>query len=698
LFQDGTTLINTMNSFKINVSETYKKAQKKSAVWIALFLITLFFSTILSIIIFIICVCGGIAIVIAKPMWITIFLGLGLLALGGLIVYYNIKFILNIFKKTATNGIEIFETDQPELFKLIKATADKVGTKHPKKVFIIDDVNAYVSYSNNLQSLVFPTRKNLSIGVGLLHGISQNELKGIIAHEFGHFSQKSMTIGSHVGNATKIMEDILYSNQTLKFDVDNLGQINGIVGFISMGAVAYNKMIESILKIIHKKLEFNYLKLSREMEFHADQIATNVVGIETMSKPLLRIELYQFVYQELANFYTNLQDDKKFSTNIYQNMNQLVDFYIDDYELFLENNLAIVGINEFNQNHSLLQFEDLWSTHPEMDKRLANIASTNHHSEIDKSPKAITLLQKNNEFEEEFTFNFFFQLNLYRVNEINNSEFIETFKTIYNKYNYPKVYNHFFTNYDLPFDRIKEVDLTNKQQNIPSNELFSDENILVAKQYLALQIDLLQLDFFTGQKKPQPFKYNNVVYNKKQDVLKVKEELEQINKEKEAEFSEYLDNIKIFFKSNLDEQKTILLEDCIKVEADLSANIQLVNEIRTHINFATKPIHEKLRIEALTVLNNQIEQLKNVTKDILQSEIAKEKITIREIENAQYFIDEDWIFFFDSTGYNNNAFENLIENLYFVDQVSNNLLFQKKAAFLKEYEPLLDYTSKTKAS
>jgi len=687
-----------MNSFKINVSETYKKAQKKSAVWIALFLITLFFSTILSIIIFIICVCGGIAIVIAKPMWITIFLGLGLLALGGLIVYYNIKFILNIFKKTATNGIEIFETDQPELFKLIKATADKVGTKHPKKVFIIDDVNAYVSYSNNLQSLVFPTRKNLSIGVGLLHGISQNELKGIIAHEFGHFSQKSMTIGSHVGNATKIMEDILYSNQTLKFDVDNLGQINGIVGFISMGAVAYNKMIESILKIIHKKLEFNYLKLSREMEFHADQIATNVVGIETMSKPLLRIELYQFVYQELANFYTNLQDDKKFSTNIYQNMNQLVDFYIDDYELSLENNLAIVGINEFNQNHSLLQFEDLWSTHPEMDKRLANIASTNHHSKIDKSPKAITLLQNNNEFEEEFTFNFFFQLNLYRVNEINNSEFIETFKTIYNKYNYPKVYNHFFTNYDLPFDRIKEVDLTNKQQNIPTNELFSDENILVAKQYLALQIDLLQLDFFTGQKKPQPFKYNNVVYNKKQDVLKVKEELEQINKEKEAEFSEYLDNIKIFFKSNLDEQKTILLEDCIKVEADLSANIQLVNEIRTHINFATKPIHEKLRIEALTVLNNQIEQLKNVTKDILQSEIAKEKITIREIENAQYFIDEDWIFFFDSTGYNNNAFENLIENLYFVDQVSNNLLFQKKAAFLKEYEPLLDYTSKTKAS
>ncbi|MDH0673584.1 MULTISPECIES: hypothetical protein [unclassified Empedobacter] len=160
-----------MNSFKINVSETYKKAQKKSAVWIALFLITLFFSTILSIIIFIICVCGGIAIVIAKPMWITIFLGLGLLALGGLIVYYNIKFILNIFKKTATNGIEIFETDQPELFKLIKATADKVGTKHPKKVFIIDDVNAYVSYSNNLQSLVFPTRKNLSIGVGLCEGI-----------------------------------------------------------------------------------------------------------------------------------------------------------------------------------------------------------------------------------------------------------------------------------------------------------------------------------------------------------------------------------------------------------------------------------------------------------------------------------------------------------------------------------------------
>lgn len=179
-----------MNSFKINVSETYKEAQKKSVFWIFVFLIILFLSSIISVILFLICLGGAIAIVIAKPMWITIALGLGLLALGGLILFYNIKFILNIFKKTPTNGIEILEDDQPQLFKLIKETADKVGTKHPKKVFIIDEVNAYVSYSNNLQSLVFPTRKNLSIGIGLLHGISQNELKGIIAHAIWSFFSK----------------------------------------------------------------------------------------------------------------------------------------------------------------------------------------------------------------------------------------------------------------------------------------------------------------------------------------------------------------------------------------------------------------------------------------------------------------------------------------------------------------------------
>ncbi|WP_413532155.1 M48 family metalloprotease [Empedobacter brevis] len=687
-----------MNSFKVNVSQTYKKAQKKSVIWILIFLLTLLFSTILSLIVFIICLSAGIAIVISKPMWITIILGLGLLALGGFVVFYNIKFILNIFKKTPTNGIEISKTDQPELFKLINETADKVGTKHPKKVFIIDDINAYVSYSNNLQSLVFPTRKNLSIGIGLLHGVSQNELQGIIAHEFGHFSQKSMTIGSHVGNATKIMEDILYNNQTLKYDVDNLEQINGIIGFISKGAIVYNKMIEVILKVIHKKLEFNYLQLSREMEFHADQIATNVVGIEMMKKPLLRIELYQYAYQELANFYISLQDDKKFSTNIYQNLNELIDFYINENQLSLENNLALVGLNEFNQNHSLLQFEDLWSTHPEMDKRLANIEATNQHSEIDESPKAITLLQKTKEFEEEFSFNFFFNLNLYRVNELDHAEFMEAFKTIHNKYNYPKVYNHFFANYDLSFSAIKEIDLSDKKQNIPTNELFSDENILVAKQYLALQFDIFQLDLFNQEKKPQPFKYNDVVYNKKQDILIVKEELEQIKEKKEAEFSNYLDNINSFFKSNLDHEKSILLEDCIKAETDLLANIELVNEIRTHLNFATKPIHEKLRIEALTILNDHVGKLKNVIKNILQNEISKEKITINEIENAQYFINEDWIFFFDSTGYNNNAFNNLIDNLYFVDQVSNNLLFQKKSAFLKEYESLLLDTVQTKAS
>lgn len=45
--------------------------------------------------------------------------------------------------------------------------------------------------------------------------------------------------------------------------------------------------------------------------------------------------------------------------------------------------------------------------------------------------------------------------------------------------------------------------------------------------------------------------------------------------------------------------------------------------------------------------------------------------------------------FLTQPGYNNNAFENLYENLYFVEQVSSSLLFEKKSVFLKEYESLL---------
>ena len=57
----------------------------------------------------------------------------------------------------------------------------------------------------------FPIKKNLEIGLGLSDGTSVEEVKSIIAHEFGHFSQNSMKVGSTVYVTNTVLHDLIYA-------------------------------------------------------------------------------------------------------------------------------------------------------------------------------------------------------------------------------------------------------------------------------------------------------------------------------------------------------------------------------------------------------------------------------------------------------------------------------------------------------
>ena len=115
---------------------------------------------------------------------------------------------------------EVSENECPELFSLIKEVAEATGNKMPKHVFLSSEVNAYVFYDRiNFWSLFFPSRKNLTIGIGLLHGLNKSELKAILGHEFGHFSQKTMRIGNVTYRLMLTIRDLVeYAQERQKDD------------------------------------------------------------------------------------------------------------------------------------------------------------------------------------------------------------------------------------------------------------------------------------------------------------------------------------------------------------------------------------------------------------------------------------------------------------------------------------------------
>ena len=75
-----------------------------------------------------------------------------------------------------------------------------------------------------------PTPKNLQIGLGLLNVLNLSEFKAVLAHEFGHFTQKSMRVGSYVYIANRFMIDMVAGRDWLDDLMLRLRRYRNFVG------------------------------------------------------------------------------------------------------------------------------------------------------------------------------------------------------------------------------------------------------------------------------------------------------------------------------------------------------------------------------------------------------------------------------------------------------------------------------------
>ncbi|MGB5980858.1 MAG: M48 family metalloprotease [Nonlabens sp.] len=141
---------------------------------------------------------------------LTILLKIGAIAGAGMLIVFTVKFIFKLKNTQPVNRIKIDLESNPKLKHFVMQICKETGAPQPKNVYADPDVNAYVSYTNMWMSLFLPTRKNLTIGLGLVSCLNLSEFKAVIAHEFGHFSQRSTKIGSYIISANTIIHDMIY--------------------------------------------------------------------------------------------------------------------------------------------------------------------------------------------------------------------------------------------------------------------------------------------------------------------------------------------------------------------------------------------------------------------------------------------------------------------------------------------------------
>ena len=78
--------------------------------------------------------------------------------------------------------------DEPLLFEFVDRICKAVGSPRPRRIDIDCNINASASFGRGLLSMM-GNDLVLTIGMPLVAGLTMRQFAGVLAHEFGHFSQ-----------------------------------------------------------------------------------------------------------------------------------------------------------------------------------------------------------------------------------------------------------------------------------------------------------------------------------------------------------------------------------------------------------------------------------------------------------------------------------------------------------------------------
>lgn len=206
-------------------------------------------------------------------------------------------------KRGSTEGsVEVTAAAQPTLFEFLYGLADAAGAPRPHRVFLSPQVNAAVFYDLSILNLLFPSRKNLEIGLALVNALSIGELRAVLAHEFGHFTQRTMAVGRWGYIAQQIAGQLVAQRDKLDDFLNGLSRLDVRLAWIGWILSTIVWSIRSVIDTVFRLVLLMQRALSREMEMHADLVAVALTGSDALVHALHRLPAADDSWQRSLNF------------------------------------------------------------------------------------------------------------------------------------------------------------------------------------------------------------------------------------------------------------------------------------------------------------------------------------------------------------------------------------------------------------
>ncbi|CAL1516498.1 M48 family metallopeptidase [Chitinophaga sp. MM2321] len=317
------------------------------------------------------CLTGGIVLIGMHPKVYTIITGLGLVLLGGMLLFFLVIFLFNKRAPSHPYRTRINADSHPRLFNFITQLVKETQISFPKKIFVVPEVNTSVFYNSSLLSLFWPGRKNLEIGLGLVNSVNISEFKMVLAHEFAHFSRRSMKLGSYVYALNKALYNMLYENDRWSDIIIRWGSGGSLLGFFAHITTWIVNGIRYLLRKLYQLINRQYLELSREMELHADTLAVSLAGTKAAISSMRRMEMGSYCMDHCMHKLPELEDHAFRFRNIFNVQRALLQYYAGQNNMVLDpQGLPVITDTYFHTFlKSRVQLRDQWTSHPTREDR-----------------------------------------------------------------------------------------------------------------------------------------------------------------------------------------------------------------------------------------------------------------------------------------------------------------------------------------
>ncbi|MEL1254488.1 M48 family metalloprotease [Flavobacterium sp. DGU38] len=674
-------------NYTVSVSPTFKKMTTKAILSVLFFFIVYIVLILCGVGITALAGYAGLMIIMAKPMFVTIMIGAGLLCMGGLVLFFLIKFMFVKHKIDRSHLIEIKREEEPKLFAFIDEIVNVVQTDFPKKVYLSGDVNACVFYDSTFWSMFLPIKKNLQIGVGLVNSVSELELKAILAHEFGHFSQKSMKVGSYVYNVNQIIHNMLYDNDSYSAIAQSWGNVNGYFAIFTTLAIKIVEGIQWILQQVYNVVNLSYHALSRQMEFHADAVAASVTGSKPLITSLLRMDLADHSYNEVLDYYGKKIQHSITTENIYSQQSFVMNFLAKTNNLEVYNDLPQLTPDFLNRyNKSKLVIENKWGTHPSTEDRIKELEKLNVNEVNENNSLAIGLFKDGIELQNKFTNKLFSAITYSETVVFNkNEEFINDYKNDFFSNSFHKIFNNYYDNKNpglIDFDT-----LITKPADKSLDKLFHNSAVDLIYTSIALENDIKTLNqIASGDFKIKSFSYDGhkifskncqeLINSLELDLKKIKKEIEENDNQIYFYFLTLANNQNKREELKKHYSELFTMDKEFDTKIDFFVKMINVSEFMHQVN--TYEVIERNMI----LLKKEENKFKAQVEKMLNSNIYNTVITEDIRESFTKYLSEDWKYF-NKNEYLNEVLDVLSKAMSNYQIVLSKSFFQKKKDLLE---------------